>query len=67
MSFLAELKRRNVFRMSGLYLVGMWPVCRSKRGGAPHHARSSFHSWTVRVVILHKQSDSVNQHLECRQ
>ena len=24
MNFLAELKRRNVFRMAGLYLVGAW-------------------------------------------
>ena len=24
MSFLAELKRRNVIRMAGLYLVGAW-------------------------------------------
>ena len=24
MSFFAELKRRNVFRMAGLYLVGAW-------------------------------------------
>jgi hypothetical protein len=26
MSFLAELRRRNVIRMAGLYLVGAWPV-----------------------------------------
>ena len=26
MSFLAELKRRNVIRMAGLYLVGAWLV-----------------------------------------
>ena len=24
MSFVAELKRRNVFRMAGLYVVGAW-------------------------------------------
>jgi adenylate cyclase len=24
MSLLVELKRRNVFRMAGLYLIGMW-------------------------------------------
>ena len=26
MSFVAELKRRNVLRMAGLYLVGAWLV-----------------------------------------
>ena len=26
MNFLAELKRRNVFRMAGLYLVGAWLI-----------------------------------------
>ena len=26
MSFLAELRRRNVIRMAGLYLVGAWRV-----------------------------------------
>jgi len=29
MSPLAELKRRNVIRMAGLYLVGAWLVVRS--------------------------------------
>ena len=26
MSFIAELKRRNVIRMAGLYLVGAWLI-----------------------------------------
>ena len=26
MNFLAELKRRNVIRMAGLYLVGSWLI-----------------------------------------
>ncbi len=26
MNFLAELKRRNVIRMAGLYLVGAWLI-----------------------------------------
>ena len=26
MSFIAELKRRNVVRMAGLYLVGAWLI-----------------------------------------
>ena len=30
-SFLAELKRRNVIRMAGLYLVGAWLIVQVSR------------------------------------
>ena len=51
MNFFAELKRRNVIRMAGLYLVGAWLLiklrarcyrCLTLRLGAPriHYARA---------------------------
>ncbi len=48
MSFLAELKRRNVIRMAGLYLVGAWLVVQvvgtvSPMLGAPE--------WVGRTVL----------------
>jgi hypothetical protein len=30
MSFFAELRRRNVIRMAGLYLVGAWLIVHTK-------------------------------------
>lgn len=34
MTLLAELKRRNVIRMAGLYLVGAWLVPGGRQVGA---------------------------------
>ena len=31
MNFLSELKRRNVIRMAGLYLVGAWLIVQEER------------------------------------
>jgi hypothetical protein len=44
-SFFAELKRRNVVRMAGLYLVGAWLLVQ---------VFPFFHiaEWVVRVIVL---------------
>jgi TolB-like protein/Tfp pilus assembly protein PilF len=49
MNFLAELKRRNVIRMAGLYLVGAWLVVQVASTVFPAF---EFPSWALRAVIL---------------
>jgi adenylate cyclase len=49
MSFLAELKRRNVIRMAGLYLVGAWLVVQVASTVFPAFELSS---WALRSLML---------------
>jgi TolB-like protein len=49
MSFLAELKRRNVFRMAGLYLVGAWLVVQVAETLLPAF---DVPGWVLRAIIL---------------
>ena len=49
MSFVAELKRRNVIRMAGLYLVGAWLVTQVASTVFPAF---DLPAWTLRGVIL---------------
>ena len=49
MSFLAELKRRNVIRMAGLYLVGAWLIVQVASTVFPAF---ELPSWALRGVIL---------------
>ena len=49
MTFLAELKRRNVIRMAGLYLVGAWLLVQVASTVLP-----AFHvpDWALRGLII---------------
>ena len=49
MSFLAELRRRNVIRMAGLYLVGAWLIIQIAETLLP-----IFHTpdWVLQVLVL---------------
>ncbi len=49
MSLLAELKRRNVIRMAGLYLVGAWLAVQAASIGFPAFDAPP---WVLRVFIL---------------
>ena len=49
MSFFAELKRRNVIRMAGLYLVGAWLITQVASTVFPAF---ELPSWALRGVIL---------------
>jgi TolB-like protein/Tfp pilus assembly protein PilF len=49
MSFLAELKRRNVIRMAGLYLVGAWLITQVASTVFPAF---NLPDWALRGVIL---------------
>ncbi len=49
MSFLAELKRRNVFRMAGLYLVVAWLVVQVAETLLPAF---DVPGWVLRAIIL---------------
>jgi adenylate cyclase len=49
MNFLADLKRRNVIRMAGLYLVGAWLVVQVASTVFPAFELSS---WALRGLIL---------------
>ena len=59
MGFVAELKRRNVIRMAGLYLVGAWLVTQVAGTvlpmfGAPEWLPGSieWHGWNVPLVAF---------------
>ena len=49
MSLLAELKRRNVIRMAGLYLVGAWLVAQVSETLLP-----IFHTpdWVLQAIVV---------------
>ncbi len=49
MSFLAELKRRNVIRMAGLYLVGAWLIVQVAGTVLPMF---EVPSWVARAVVI---------------
>src|SRR4051794_24000771 len=49
MPLLAELKRRNVIRMAGLYLVGAWLIT---QGFATLLPTFGAPAWVLRVVVL---------------
>jgi adenylate cyclase len=49
MKFVAELKRRNGFRMAGLYLVGAWLVVQVASMVSPAF---ELPSWALRGVIV---------------
>jgi len=49
MSFLAELKRRNVIRMAGLYLVGAWLIVQIAETLLPAF---DVPGWVLRAVII---------------
>jgi adenylate cyclase len=49
MKFLAELKRRNVIRMAGLYLVGAWLIVQVASTVFPAF---ELPSWALRGVIV---------------
>jgi TolB-like protein len=51
MSFIAELKRRNVIRMAGLYLVGAWLVVQVASTLLPMFAAPSWLPRTIVVVL----------------
>ena len=49
MTFLAELKRRNVIRMAGLYLVGAWLVVQVAGTLLPMFGAPG---WIARSVVI---------------
>ena len=49
MSFLAELKRRNVIRMAGLYLVGAWLIVQVAETVLPVFGVPE---WVLRAIII---------------
>jgi TolB-like protein len=49
MSFVAELQRRNVIRMAGLYLVGAWLIVQVAQAVLPAF---EVPAWVLRAVIL---------------
>ena len=49
MSFLAELRRRNVIRMAGLYLVGAWLVTQVAGTVLPMFGAPE---WVARSVVI---------------
>ena len=49
MTFLAELKRRNVIRMAGLYLVGAWLVTQVAGTLLPMFGAPG---WIARSVVI---------------
>ncbi len=49
MSFLAELRRRNVIRMAGLYLVGAWLLVQVAETVLPAF---DVPSWVLRAIII---------------
>ncbi|MCK7592729.1 tetratricopeptide repeat protein [Pseudomarimonas salicorniae] len=49
MSFLAELRRRNVFRMAGLYLVGAWLIIQVAETLLPAF---DVPDWFMRAIII---------------
>ena len=49
MSFLAELKRRNVIRMAGIYLVGAWLVVQVAATLLPIFEAPA---WLMRVLVV---------------
>jgi adenylate cyclase len=49
MTFLAELKRRNVIRMAGLYLVGAWLITQVAATVLPMFGAPD---WIARSVVL---------------
>ncbi len=49
MSFLAELKRRNVIRMAGLYLVGAWLITQVAGTVLPMFGAPE---WVARTVVI---------------
>jgi hypothetical protein len=49
MSFLAELKRRNVIRMAGLYLVGAWLIVQVAGTVLPMFGAPE---WVARSVVV---------------
>ncbi|MEO6172971.1 MAG: tetratricopeptide repeat protein [Arenimonas sp.] len=49
MSFIAELKRRNVIRMAGLYLVGSWLITQVAATLLPVFDAPS---WTIKAVVI---------------
>jgi hypothetical protein len=49
MNLLAELQRRNVIRMAGLYLVGAWLIVQVASTVFPAF---DLPSWALRAVIL---------------
>jgi adenylate cyclase len=49
LNFFAELKRRNVLRMAGLYLVGAWPLTQVASTLLPAFDAPS---WALRGLII---------------
>ena len=49
MSFIAELKRRNVIRMAGLYLVGAWLVVQVSSTVLPMFNAPA---WLPRTIVI---------------
>src|SRR5215472_11361543 len=49
MSFVAELKRRNVIRMAGLYLVGAWLITQVAATLLPTFEAPP---WTLRAIVM---------------
>src|ERR1035437_4704909 len=49
MSFVTELKRRNVIRMAGLYLVGAWLIVQVAGTVLPTF---DVPSWVMRILII---------------
>ena len=49
MTFLAELRRRNVIRMAGLYVVGAWLVVQVAETVLPAF---DVPGWVLRALIL---------------